>query len=160
MSAKSRLQLGGAMLMALAVSFFVFVVIACAEAHGQPASAPAVPLDDPSAIVTLLLAAFGNHAWPVVVMAVLMLLLFVERHFSGLFGQRSSEWLGSRTGMAVTSLATVVVTAGLSVASVGWHAVAKTCVAALVAGLANLAAQWPPKPTSTPPKPPATPADA
>ena len=156
MSTRSKLQLGGAMLMALAVSVFVVALVACVEAHGQvaPASAPAIPLDDLSAIVTLLLAAFGTHTWPVVVMGVLMLLLFVERHFSGLFGQRSSEWLGSRLGLAVTSLATVVVTAGLSVASVGWHAVAKTCVAALVAGLVNLAAQWPPTAHPSPPLPP------
>jgi hypothetical protein len=41
MSTKRRLQLGGAMLMTLAIAIFAVIIIACVQAHGQPTSAPA-----------------------------------------------------------------------------------------------------------------------
>jgi len=41
MNAQWRLKFGGAMLMVLSVAIFVAVIVACAEAHGQPTSGPA-----------------------------------------------------------------------------------------------------------------------
>lgn len=132
----------------LVVTFFAVSLFAVTTVTAQtaPASqvAPASPsLDDPMALAQALMQAFGNQSWPLVVMLVLGLLLFVERHFRGVLGQRSSDWLGSPKGIALTSLVTAVVTAGLSAATGGWAALGKGCLVALVVGLLNLGLQWP-----------------
>ena len=135
---------GGAVMAMGAVLFAVCLCGAVKLAHAQstPASqvVPVAPAGtDLSPVVTTLIAAFGNHAWPVAVMALLVLALGYERHWVGLTGPRVSTWLGSHK--ALTSLAMAVATAGLAVATQGWRAIGSGCLVALVIGAANAGVQ-------------------
>jgi hypothetical protein len=123
------------------------VLLIAWAAHGQPASAPAslptvLPLDNPGALLQLLLDAWGAHNWPVIITGACILILAVERHFKGLTGNRFSMWLGTKLGMFVSSLFTALVTAAASVAFQGWKAIGAACGAAAFAALVNLGVQF------------------
>jgi len=132
---------------ALVLAGFVFTVLLAwsLTAHGQPASAPAsqpLPLNDINALAQMIMSAFGSKNWPMGIVGLCVGALFFERHFKGVTGSRFSTWLGTKTGLLVSSLFTAVVTAAASVASQGWKAIGNACVTALVAGLLNFVAQY------------------
>lgn len=125
-------------------SLVLIATVLCIASLGyaQPASQPA-NLADPGWLVTLVLGAFGNKSWPVVLMGSLSLFLIFERRYPGLFGEKSSAFLGSRRGAKLMALAQSVVTAGLSAATGGWGALGKGCAIALLLGLFNYVANAP-----------------
>lgn len=115
----------------------------------QPSSAPAVNLDSAVSIWQALVVAFNGHDWPLVAVLAAGALLFVERHFKGCLGPRSSAWLGSWKGMLITSLLTAAVTSGLSAATGGWAALGRGCLIAVALAVVNFAAQFARQSTSS-----------
>jgi hypothetical protein len=126
-------------------------MLVAALAVGAPASQPAsgpvvaattVPLDNLAALAQVIIGAINAHNWPVIVVCLLVVALFIERHFKGLTGNRFSVWLGTKWGLLLSSLFTAVVTAAAGVAAQGWKAIGNACVAAGVVGVLNFVAQF------------------
>ena len=135
----------GLVLSLVAWGVMVFLLWA-GVAHGapasQPASQPALPLSDWSALAKVLMDAVSGHNWPVVIVSVCIIALGVERHFKGLTGNKFSVWLGTKWGMFVSSLFTAVVTAASSVAFQGWKVIGNACLAAGFAAAFNFGVQF------------------
>ena len=130
---------------------FMTCALAVSMALGAPASQPAsgpvagavvVPVDNLAALAQVIIGAINAHNWPVIVVALLVVALFIERHFKGLTGNRFSAWLGTKWGLFLSSLFAAVVTAAAGVASLGWKAIGNACVAAVVVGVLNFVAQF------------------
>lgn len=107
-----------------------------------PAGMPAVNLEDITSIVKAIIWAIQHKAWPFLLVLAFGVYLFIERHTPGIFGPRASAWLASWRGILVTSVATALWTAGLTVAASGWKAFGAALVLALVMALINAAAQY------------------
>ena len=144
MTMQRQFKIAGALLLSVAVIGFVTLITWAA--HGLPASQPAslpavLPLDNPGALLQLLLSAWGTHNWPVVITGACILALAIERHFKGLTGNRFSTWLGTKLGMFLSSLFTAAVTAAASVAFQGWKAIGAAGGAAAFAAVVNFLVQ-------------------
>jgi len=124
-----------------------------APAPAQISTPPIVNLNDPASIVRGVVWAWQHRAWPYLVLLLLGGLLFLERHYKGAFGSRSSAWLGSRKGILITSLIAGLVSGCMTAALSGWKGLGWAALAALGTGLLNAAAQKgsnPPTPTALP----------
>jgi hypothetical protein len=110
-------------------------------AHGQSASQPVVPINDPGNLLQVLLSAWHTHNWPVLITSVCVIGLIIERHFKGLTGNKFSQWLGTKWGMFLSSSFTAVVTAASTVAFKGWKEIGNACVAAVMVAFFNFFAQ-------------------
>ena len=163
-SMKARLQAGAVLLLTVAVGAAAFLVtlVAFGAPASQPASAPAaVPIDNLAALAQTIISAINLRNWPALVVSLLVVALFVERHFKGLTGNRFSTWLGTKLGLFLSSLFAALVTAAAGVATQGWKAIGNACVAAAVVAGINFVAQFAGPATRAPADPPvaAKPAD-
>lgn len=122
-------------------------------AKAKTDSAPAVDLNDPASIVRGVVWAWQHKAWPYLVLLLLGGLLFLERHYKGALGAKSSAWLGSRKGILITSLIAGIISGCMTAALSGWKGLGWAALAALGTGLINAAAQYGSGPPADKPKP-------
>jgi len=147
-SMKARIHSAAVVMLAVAIGTTAFLVtlVALGAPASQPTSAPVIaggiPLDNLAALAQVIIGALNVHNWPVLVVALLVVALFVERHFKGLTGNRFSVWLGTKLGLLLSSLFAAVVTAAAGVAAQGWKAIGNACVAAVIVSGINFVAQF------------------
>lgn len=119
----------------------------------QPSPAPSLDLNDPSTIVKGLVWAFGSKSWPFMVLVVLGGLLWLERNFKMLFGEKSSRWLNTKWGLALSGALMTAFGGGMAVWRQGWKALVPGLIIGAVVGGVQALVQYgksPPAPVAPP----------